>query len=98
KPPFFNGSNYTYWKARMKIFLLAYGIETLKYIIYNYVHPTIENESKETILKELKIFTPDESRSCQINAKATNALICAIDTTKYKKSHHVLVPKKFGIN
>lgn len=84
-PPFFNGSNYTYWKARMKFFLTAYDIETLKSITYGYSHPTYENDSKKIILKDLIDFSQDEIRACQVNGKAMNALICAIDANEYNK-------------
>jgi hypothetical protein len=85
RPPFFDGSNYTYWKNRMKIFLTSQDVGTLKSITYGYTPPVCTNEQKEIVLKELCNFTKEDNQDMQTNAKAMNSLICAIDPNEFNK-------------
>ncbi|CAL9106917.1 unnamed protein product [Musa textilis] len=72
-PPKFNGSNYTYWKTHIKIFLISIDFE-LWNIIKNdfqksYLPMNEWNKSKK------KVFT--------LNAKAMNALFYALDKNEF---------------
>ena len=40
RPPFFNGSNYTYWKARIKIFIQALDYDMWSIIVNGPHTPT----------------------------------------------------------
>ena len=41
RPPLFNGSNYTYWKARMRIFIQALDYDLWSVIINGPHTPTV---------------------------------------------------------
>lgn len=41
RPPLFNGTNYTYWKARMKIFIQAFDYDLWGIIINGPHTPTV---------------------------------------------------------
>ena len=86
RPPMFNGTNYSSWKARMKIFLKSINMR-LWFIVKNgpYVAQTIENgkmrDKNEDELTELELT------KLSLNAKAMNVLFSSLnanETTRVK--------------
>src|SRR3954464_974935 len=67
KPPLFDGSNYNYWKFRMKIYLQSFNLEIWQIVMNAYTAPTTPVEEWPTNDKKL----------VQTNAKAMNALFYA---------------------
>ncbi len=82
RPPLFNGTNYTYWKARMRIFIQALDYE-LWYIITRGPHtPTISIEG--TIIPKPEMdWNESDRRLAQLNAKAINVLYCSLDVSEF---------------
>jgi hypothetical protein len=39
-PPFFNGTNFAFWKIRMKTYLMSLGMEVWQIVIDGYKTPT----------------------------------------------------------
>jgi hypothetical protein len=84
RPPFFNGSDYSYWKTRMSIFL-----QSIDYDLWNIVSegpfvPTkiVNGESKP---KEPREYNDDDRKKMSLNAKAINMLYCALDRNEFNR-------------
>jgi hypothetical protein len=75
RPPLFDGSNYTYWKCRMRIFL-----QSLNYELWNIVETPYQKPT--TSYTE---WTLDERTSANLDAKAMNALFCALDMNEFNR-------------
>ncbi|GKV41966.1 hypothetical protein SLEP1_g49431 [Rubroshorea leprosula] len=84
EPPFFDGTNYKYWKNRMKVYMLANEpkawIVTTKcpYVPMNVVG---ENEMQ----KEEVEWNDEDLGKIMINNKAINMLQCALNPTKFNR-------------
>ena len=73
RPPLFNGSDYTYWKTRMRIFLISMDFE---------LWTIVENEFQKSSLPMSK-WNESEKKVFALNAKAMNALFCALDKNEF---------------
>ncbi|MQL97843.1 hypothetical protein Taro_030545 [Colocasia esculenta] len=71
--PYFNGSNYSYWKNHMHIFLRAQNYEIWK-VVSNGPYTLPEDEGK---------WTKDNIKKSQINFSAMNIMQCAIHPDEY---------------
>ena len=67
-PPYFDGTNYNYWKARMNIYLMQ-DLSLMQAIKKGVTLVDMEKMDK---------WTAEEKMSTEINAKAMNTLICAL--------------------
>jgi hypothetical protein len=84
RPPLFNGAHYTFWKARMKIFIQANDWEAWKVIKYGPFIPT-KLEGDIMIAKDEMEWTNEEVKRVQINCKAINMLHCALDANEFNR-------------
>ncbi|MQM19400.1 hypothetical protein Taro_052405 [Colocasia esculenta] len=73
RPPYFDGSNYTYWKNRMHVFLRAQNYEIWK-VVSNGPYTLPEDEGK---------WTEDNIKKSKINFSAMNIMQCAIHPDEY---------------
>ena len=64
RPPLFNGSNYSYWACRMKIYLQSVGLDTWNSTQNEYVEPT-------TAFAQ---WTNEQKAAAQSNSIAMNML------------------------
>ncbi|GKU96927.1 hypothetical protein SLEP1_g10107 [Rubroshorea leprosula] len=84
KPPFFDGTNYNYWKNRMKGFMLANvpkaWIVTMK---GPYVPMKVVGESE--VPKEEVEWNDEDLVKIMINNKAINMLQCALNPTEFHR-------------
>ena len=63
RPPFFDGTDYAYWKKRMQIFLSTLDFEILNIIEDGYQTPVIEDEvTRERKLKPKREWTIEEKK------------------------------------
>ncbi|CAL9113183.1 unnamed protein product [Musa textilis] len=74
-PPFFNGLDYTYWKTRMRVFLISLDLN-----LWNIVENGFQLSSKPT-----NEWSDLEKRLFSLNAKAMNALYCSLEKTKFNR-------------
>ncbi|GKV47613.1 hypothetical protein SLEP1_g54498 [Rubroshorea leprosula] len=85
RPPLFNGTNYAYWKNRMRVYMQ--GSDYLMWeVVWDgpYVPMKRKSEqSKEMILKRPKEFDKNDKEKIQLNAKAITALYCALDPFEF---------------
>ncbi|CAL9078878.1 unnamed protein product [Musa textilis] len=75
RPPFFNGSDYTYWKTRMRVFMLSMDLD-----LWNIIENGFQLPSKPT-----NEWSDLEKKSFSLNAKAMNALFCALDKNEFNR-------------
>ena len=65
-PPLFDGTNYMYWKVRMKVFLPALGEQVWQAVEVGWIKP-----------KEVPVDWDEETIKVEnFNSKALNALFC----------------------
>ena len=83
RPPLFNGTNYNYWKARMKIYMQT------DYSLWRIVQKGIDHPTKkvdnEIVFKDEKDWTASEVANVELNAKAMNMLYCALDSNEFNR-------------
>ena len=96
RPPMFNGSDYAYWKARMKIYLVSVDYDVWDIIDTGYT-PLTEIVNGIVTPKRKSRWDANEKKLYSIDSKAMNALICALDKTEYNRISIVIQPRKFGI-
>ena len=83
KPPFFDGKvSYSYWKNKMRTWLLSQGLQTWISVEEGYVHP---KDPTTKAPKKYKDFTVAEAEACTNNQKALNAFWCALGESEYNK-------------
>ena len=73
RPPLFNGSNFSYWKARMQIFLRCIDLNILDVVTSKYVEPTG------------RALTEPERHLAMLNVKAMNALHCGLTPNEFNR-------------
>ncbi|CAL9078844.1 unnamed protein product [Musa textilis] len=75
RPHMFNGSDYTYWNTRTRIFLISMDFELLNIVENGFQKSSLPmNEWNES---EKKVFA--------LNTKAMNALFCALDKNEFNR-------------
>ena len=74
-PPLFDGTNYAYWKIRMKVFLQALGEQVWQAVEVGQIKP-----------KEVTVDWDDATIIAEnFNNKALNALFCGVINEEFKK-------------
>ncbi|GAV75525.1 DUF4219 domain-containing protein [Cephalotus follicularis] len=85
KPPFFDGNNYSHWKAKMTIFIQSLDYNLWDLIVDGPNLPTIINENGEIISKPRNKYNDDDRKIVQLNAKAKHVIICAINSNEFNR-------------
>ena len=75
RPPLFNGLDYTYWKTRMRVFLISMNLD-----LWNIVENGFQLPSKP-----MNEWSDLEKKYFSLNAKAMNALFCALDKNEFNR-------------
>ena len=84
RPPYFDGSNYTYSKARTKIYL-----QSIDYPLWlnvnkgHYIPINIVNNIEE--LKMEDEFDEHDMKKCSFNASVINCLYCALNNDEFNR-------------
>ena len=91
--PLFNGSNYTYWKAQMKIFIQALDYDMWS-IIVNRPHTTTKIIDGVESIKPEKEWDEVDKKMAQLNAKAIDVLYCALDANEFNRISTCMSAKK----
>ena len=88
RPPFFDGSNYAYWKARMRIFLQSMDRPVWLSTQTGYTLPTeqVEVDGKHIVIpKDDSKWDDIERAQYMANAKALNAICCAVSPDEFQR-------------
>ena len=83
-PPLFNGTNYVYWKIRMKTFLQALNEKVWQAVEVNWVKP-----------KEVPVdWDEAKIKAANFNSKALNALFSGVTNEEFKKISSTEISKE----
>ncbi|GAV87447.1 LOW QUALITY PROTEIN: DUF4219 domain-containing protein/UBN2 domain-containing protein, partial [Cephalotus follicularis] len=83
--PFFDGNNYSHWKAKMTIFIQDLDFNLWDIIIDGPERPhTVSKEGVKT-LKPKSLYTDDDIKKIQLNAKAKHVIICALNSNEFNR-------------
>ena len=83
-PPLFDGTNYTYWKVRMKVFLQALGEQVWQAVEVGWIKP-----------REASVDWDEETIKAEnFNNRALNALFCGVTNKEFKKISSTEVAKE----
>ena len=83
-PPLFDGTNYAYWKVRMKVFLQALGEQVWQAVEVGWIKP------KEVPVDWTDVIIIEGN----FNNRALNALFCGVTNEKFKKILSMEVAKE----
>ncbi|XP_055961809.1 uncharacterized protein LOC130015514 [Mercurialis annua] len=85
RPPLFNGSNYDWWKNRMKIFVQAYDIECWRVILKGVSSPMLTESNGTRRAKTEEEYNEKDWKTVQLNAKAINMIHFSLDAFEYNR-------------
>ncbi|XP_022868632.1 uncharacterized protein LOC111388180 [Olea europaea var. sylvestris] len=83
-PPFFDGSNYAYWKVRMRAFLKSLD-EHVWISVQNGWKPPSSIVSGNIHLTDISLWTKDELAACNWNSKGIHALFMALSPEEFRR-------------
>lgn len=72
RSPYSNGTNYSYWKTRIRIFLFSTQLDVWQIILSGHQDPIIIKDS----------WSQQQKKAHTINSKAMNALYCTLNETE----------------
>ena len=75
RPQIFEGSNYNYWKCKMKIHL-----QSIKYELWNIVEAAYTKPTTN-----YSAWSDDQKKNANLDSKAMNALFCALNKEKFNR-------------
>ncbi|XP_019172698.1 PREDICTED: uncharacterized protein LOC109168107 [Ipomoea nil] len=75
KPPELDGHNYSFWKARMEIYLQAQGTRVYCTVLTEWSPPTVQNADGTAGAKLIETWTEEEMTSSDLNNKALNSIV-----------------------
>ncbi|GAV73618.1 DUF4219 domain-containing protein/UBN2 domain-containing protein [Cephalotus follicularis] len=94
KPPYFDGNNYSHWKAKITIFIQSLDYNLWDLIVGCLNLPTIRNENGETISKPRSSYNDEDRKRVQMNAKAKHIIICAINSSDFNRVSSWILAKE----
>ncbi|VFQ98655.1 unnamed protein product [Cuscuta campestris] len=84
RPPLFDGTNYSYWKERMRIYIRSTNFE-LWLVIKNGEEIPMKKVGETTVPKTENEFDAEDIKKIENYAKAINMLYCAVNPDDYQK-------------
>ncbi|GKV40372.1 hypothetical protein SLEP1_g48027 [Rubroshorea leprosula] len=85
RPPYFDGTNYQYWKNRMQIWLEANSYELWDCIARGPYKVLARDQDNKLVPKDPASYDEADRKKLQINAQAKNALFCALHPSEYDR-------------
>ncbi|VFQ87964.1 unnamed protein product [Cuscuta campestris] len=82
--PLFDGTNYSYWKERMRIYIRSTNFQ-LWLVIKNGEQIPMKKVGETTVPKTEDEFDAEDIKKVENNAKAINMLYCAVNPDDYHK-------------
>ncbi|VFQ86049.1 unnamed protein product [Cuscuta campestris] len=84
RPPLFDGTNYSYWKERMRIYIRSTNFQ-LWLVIKNGEEIPMKKVGETTVPKTEDEFDVEDIKKIKNYAKAINMLCCAVNPDDYRK-------------
>ncbi|GAV79896.1 zf-CCHC domain-containing protein/DUF4219 domain-containing protein/UBN2 domain-containing protein, partial [Cephalotus follicularis] len=92
--PFFDGNNYSHWKAKMTIFIQSLDYNLWDLIVDGPNLPTVTLENRNVIPKPRNTYDDNDRRMVQIKAKAKHIIICAINLNDFNRISSCILAKE----
>ena len=83
-PPYFDGSNYAFWKVRMKAFLCSMDEAVWDVVEIGWTRP----EAAKSILDKAAFVVSNA------NSKALNAIFCGVSSDEFHQISHITIAKE----
>ena len=85
RPPVLDGSNYHYWKIRIRTYIKSIKVRAWKSVLEGYVWPTIGPDADgDVVPKPETQWTGDDFLASSYNEKALNAIFSHVDPHMFK--------------
>ncbi|GKV39478.1 hypothetical protein SLEP1_g47236 [Rubroshorea leprosula] len=84
RPPFFDETNYNYWKKRMKVFILA-NVPKAWIVTMKGPYVPMKVVGEREVPKEAIEWNDEDLRKIMINNKAINMLQCALNPMEFHR-------------
>ncbi|GAV62155.1 DUF4219 domain-containing protein [Cephalotus follicularis] len=84
-PPFFDGNNYSHWKAKMTIFIQALDFNLWEIIVNDPELPETISKKGVKSLKPRGLYMDEDRKKVQLNAKAKHVIICALNSNEFNR-------------
>ncbi|VFQ58917.1 unnamed protein product [Cuscuta campestris] len=84
RPPLFDGTNYSYWKERMRIFIQSNDYK-LWLIVKNGCGVPMKKVGEVNVPKIEEDFNDEDCKKMELNAKAINMIYCGVNADDYRK-------------
>jgi hypothetical protein len=81
KTPLFNGTNFAFWKVRMRTYIMALGEDVWDVVDTGYVKPVV-------------LANKDDELEFSFNAKAMNAILSGLAELEFVKVMHLGTAKE----
>jgi FtsZ-binding cell division protein ZapB len=81
KAPIFNGTNFSFWKVRMRTYLMSLGADVWEVVETGYTKPTV-------------FLSKDEKLEFTFNAKAMNAILSGLAESEFVKVMNLQTAKE----
>ena len=95
KPPFFNGSNYYFWKGKMKLFLMSQSVDMWNIVTEgNYVPQTTDAVTHIVTPTPEASWTKNDKEKVLLNSKALYFLSCALSMEESERVDECDTAKK----
>ncbi|VFQ83106.1 unnamed protein product [Cuscuta campestris] len=93
RPPLYDGTNYTYWKERMRIYIQSTNF-LLWRIIKNGEDVPMKKVGETNVPKTEDEYVAQDIKKVENNAKAINIIYCAVNPDDYRKISYCSTAKK----
>jgi hypothetical protein len=81
KAPLFNGTNFAFWKVRMRTYIMALGVDAWDVVDTSYVKPVVLDNKNDKL-------------EFSFNAKAMNAILSGLAEEEFIKVMHLETAKE----
>jgi hypothetical protein len=81
KAPLFNGTNFTFWKVRMRTYIMALGADVWDVVAIGYVKPIV-------------LDNKDDKIEFSFNTKSVNAILSGLAEAEFIKVMHLGTAKE----
>ena len=87
RPPWFDGTDYPYWKIRMEVFFGCQDIFIQRVLEEGYTIPMMPDVLRRELLvpKPKSLWTDDEKALAIADSKAKNVIFCALDRSEFNR-------------
>jgi hypothetical protein len=81
KPPLFDGTNFAFWKVRMRTYLMALGVDFWDVVETGYIKPVV-------------LVSKDDKLEFSFNAKGMNVILNGLAEAEFVKVMHLQTAKE----